>query len=140
MPNEEQPGAIEGKSFSQPYRLREEVRAQGGTLLNQPAYSLTEADWVRLKHAEPKVFKYMRSFLILAIGAAIPPAAKLASQWLFPGVQDTPVALWEWVVPLIFLVIALVPGAVGLAVGDESGRVKRTIDEFFEWGRSARRR
>lgn len=140
MPNEEKSGAIKGKTFDQPYRLREEVRAKGGTLLNQPAYSLTEADWVRLNHAEPKAFKYMRSFIMLGIGAAITLVAKLTSQGLFPSIQDTPIALWEWAMPLIAFVIALVAGIAGWLVGDESRRVRRNIEEFFEWSQSARRR
>jgi hypothetical protein len=124
---------ITGQTFNEPYPFHDEIRARGGTLVMQPAYSLTEADWAYLKHGEPKVYKYARALMVLGIGTSM----QILAKWLATLTSNTnvPIAQWEWYIPPLCLMGSVILGIAGWVAGDHARRVRKAIDEFFEWVR-----
>lgn len=134
---EEPPGkSVEGQEFKEPYDPGEEIRIPGGSLIQQPVFFLTEAEWTHLKYGRLLTFYLAGSCFLIGLGSGVHLAGKVLSN-LYSRLWNSPHATnwienWEWWVPGIAFLLASVFYIIGQFLPNERKRVRETIDDWFK--------
>lgn len=127
--------SVKGQEFKEPYDPGE-IRIPGGSLIYQPAFDLTEAEWTHLKYGRTTTSMVAVGCLLVGLGSGVTLVGKLLSNLYSRLWNSTHATIsiqnWEWWPPCIGILLAAVFYIVGLCLPNERKRVNKTIEDWFK--------
>ncbi len=135
MVEESHSSSVQGQILIAPYLITEDIRTTQGVLVQQQAFPLTEADWAYLRYGHRWLITAAHTLLFIGIGSVIHIIAKVVDRFLHPKAQASPLESWEWWVPGLTILIAIMCYFIGWLLPSEGTRVRRTINYFFKEAR-----
>jgi hypothetical protein len=110
-------------------RVDEDVVTEPSIHISQEAFSLCEADFLRLKRGAPKTDAWVSRCFTAAIGMMIILIAKFIQIMVFRGTSS--IQTFEWVAPCIAGGIALILYGIGKFLPNEQKQVMKDIETHF---------
>jgi len=120
---------ISGKVFEKTHTVAEDITEEPTVDISQEAFPLCEADYLRIKNVFQDFGSWVLVILSASIGAAIIWVAKLFQVYVI-GIT-LKIEIYEWLAPLVGLVVSLVLYIICRLVPTEKKQVMNEIKTHF---------
>ena len=118
-----------GQVFTETYSVPEDIQTQPTVHISQEAFTLCEADFLRIKGGRTKTSMLASGLLLTSLGMAFIPLTKYIQIKFLSG--KITIETWEWMVPVVGVSISFILYLIGKILPNEKKQVMKDIESHF---------
>jgi hypothetical protein len=121
---------VQSKTFSESFRVNEDIRQQPGIQIAQEPFYLTEADFIKIKHDNSEITTWANRLLLGSIGFGLALLAEFINQVINPNYQG--LSRGEIIAFTIAISLSIVLHILGHYVTNERKETFYAIQKHFK--------